>query len=232
MRSLFLPLCAASLAANASGPVKLSVVVHTTDRVVWNYVCSEEPGRDRPVLRSELHEKGSWTWHATGGVAPYRVLARQEQGNDRCITVQDAEGNVAQACGVIAERVERQVIDCRQEQEEGMGLQAVPAPPVGGVMAGGSAAGKTRPAYVPPVKVPDPVPCPVSPLPRRPDTPGPTTGTPFPAVHPMRERADRSPLPATVQPIPAPRVLPTSVGGTSTPHPAAASPVQAPVNKK
>jgi hypothetical protein len=102
MKALLLPLMIATVPAMATG--KLFVVVHTTDAVVKNYVCSDglNGTENGTVVRSSMASQGSFVWHAVGGTAPYTVVSGPAQGNmGGCITVMDAEGQTATGCGVV-----------------------------------------------------------------------------------------------------------------------------------
>jgi hypothetical protein len=102
MKALLLPLIIATVPAMATG--KLFVVVHTTDAVVKNYVCSDglNGTENGTVVRSSMASQGSFVWHAVGGTAPYTVVSGPAQGNmGGCITVMDAEGHTATGCGVV-----------------------------------------------------------------------------------------------------------------------------------
>lgn len=102
MRTLILPLLLAATPAVAAGPAKFTVVVHTTDRVVAKYLCDQDETRPTMVFRTELRRSGQFLWHVVGGTAPYTVLKDElTVGNTRCITVMDADGQVATACGIM-----------------------------------------------------------------------------------------------------------------------------------
>lgn len=102
MKVLIFPLLIASIPAMATGT--LFVVVHTTDAVVKNYVCSDglNGTDDGPVVRSSMDSQGSFIWHAVGGTAPYTQISGPSQGSmGGCVTVMDAEGQIATGCGTV-----------------------------------------------------------------------------------------------------------------------------------
>lgn len=102
MRALFLPLLVASAPVLASGPSKFAVVVHTTDQVVAKYICDEDPTKEPFVYKTQLRKSGGFFWHVVGGTAPYTIVKDEMViGDTRCITVMDAEGEVATACGIM-----------------------------------------------------------------------------------------------------------------------------------
>lgn len=99
--------------AGASGPAKLTVVVHTDDQVVLNYICPDRANAVPNVVATEVQSPGRFLWHVVGGVAPYTMLGDERMpGGSRCIMVQDAEGNVASGCGVVEVRVMKQWTKC------------------------------------------------------------------------------------------------------------------------
>lgn len=93
-------LLSASMAAAARD---LFVVVYTRDTEVTEYHCVCASGsnvieRARQVVRS----KGSVSWHAVGGVAPYTVIDQVIDAYGLVsVTVLDAAGNVATGTGII-----------------------------------------------------------------------------------------------------------------------------------
>lgn len=120
MRTLTIPLLMAALTATASEPGKMLVVVHTTDKVIVNYVCSYKTDNhaDDPVVGSFIRSSGGYNWHVVGGVAPYTMVRNEMQTmSGGCITVMDAEGTIATGCGVIGVRQERQVVNCGENED-------------------------------------------------------------------------------------------------------------------
>lgn len=119
MRKVILPLFMVALPAFASGPAKMQVVVHSTDRVVFDYVCNNNQGAgaEASVFRSEVRSQGGISWHVVGGVAPYRVIQNEENTMKGCITVMDAEGQVATGCSMIGLQRTRVAVDCQGLQQ-------------------------------------------------------------------------------------------------------------------
>lgn len=117
MRKVILPLFLAALPvfAFASGPAKMLVVVHSTDRVIYEYVCNNNQGAgaEVPVFRTEVRSQGGFSWHVVGGVAPYRVIRNEENTVKGCITVMDAEGQIATGCSMIGLQRTRVAVDCQ-----------------------------------------------------------------------------------------------------------------------
>ena len=122
MRKLILPLLIVTVPAFATG--KLFVVVHTTDAIVRNYVCSNGlDGTDNGILvGSAMASSGSFIWHAVGGVAPYRVISPVNSAMGGCITVMDAEGETATGCGTVKVKRINIPVNCEN------GNQPLPAP--------------------------------------------------------------------------------------------------------
>ena len=121
MRTLTIPLLMAALTATASKPEKMFVVIHTTDRVIVNYVCVDKINNeaDNPVLGSYIKASGGYDWHVVGGVAPYTIVKNEMQSmNSGCITVMDAEGTIATSCGIIGVRQEQQQINCQRKDDK------------------------------------------------------------------------------------------------------------------
>ena len=116
MRTLLIPLALVALPAFAVKPTNsLFVIVHTVDRVVADYYCSgqfAEVSPDAVLIRSTVLSQGSFTWHATGGTAPYKVIRDVLADGGECITVMDADGNTASGCGSINEVHSRRFVDC------------------------------------------------------------------------------------------------------------------------
>lgn len=118
MRTLVLPLLMAALSATAAKPEKMFVVIHTTDKVIVNYVCSDElyDDIDLPVVGTYVRSTGGYDWHVVGGVAPYTIVKNDMRTmSSGCITVMDAEGTVATSCGIIGVRQERRPISCGED---------------------------------------------------------------------------------------------------------------------
>lgn len=114
MRTLSLfSLLAAAVPAIASGPEKLTVVVHTSERVVAQYVCTRSADKQDLPLGTKVRKAGLFNWHVVGGTVPYTVLKDEmTTGQTRCITVMDATGQVATACGIVGTRVEVVEVNC------------------------------------------------------------------------------------------------------------------------
>lgn len=114
MRTAFFPLLALALPAVAADPPGFSVVVHASDQVVARYVCAKDNSiREEFTLRTELRKEGRFNWHVVGGEAPYTVLNDEMTlGTTRCITVQDANGQVATACAIMGTREEIVEVEC------------------------------------------------------------------------------------------------------------------------
>lgn len=131
MRTLLFPLLMTALTAAASGPEKMTVVVRTTDRVVVDFACVGPAGNYAytDLFKREVVEPGKFAWHVVGGTAPYTVLKNDiRAGQGGCITVQDANGQVATSCGVIQEVHEIRRVNCNlydREQQENS-IYAVP----------------------------------------------------------------------------------------------------------
>ncbi len=120
MRKLTPLLLMAALTATASKPEKMFVVIHTTDKVIVNYVCIDKTNNeaDNPVLGSVIKSTGGYNWHVVGGVAPYTIVKNEMRTmTSGCITVMDAEGTIATSCGVISVRQEQQQINCQREED-------------------------------------------------------------------------------------------------------------------
>ena len=120
MHKLTILLLMAALTATASKPKKMFVVIHTTDKVIVNYVCAEESENtaDVPVLGSCIKSTGGYMWHVVGGVAPYTVLKNELRTmTSGCITVMDAEGTIATSCGVIGVLQEKLAVDCYAKKD-------------------------------------------------------------------------------------------------------------------
>ncbi|MCB0757179.1 MAG: hypothetical protein KDC01_01875 [Flavobacteriales bacterium] len=120
MRNVILPLFMVALPAFAfaSGPAKMLVVVRTSDRVVLKYVCNSDKGEgpDARVFRTEVQSAGGMNWHVVGGVAPYTVVKNNmATSSGGCVTVMDAEGQVATGCGVVGVQWVRVAVDCQGE---------------------------------------------------------------------------------------------------------------------
>lgn len=117
MRNVILPLFMVALPAFAfaSGPAKMLVVVHSTDRVVVDYVCNNNQGAgaDATVFRTEVRSPGGISWHVVGGVPPYRVVRNENNTIKGCITVMDAEGEMATGCSTIGLQRTRVAVDCQ-----------------------------------------------------------------------------------------------------------------------
>lgn len=117
MRNVILPLFLVALPAFAfaSGPAKMLVVVHSTDRVVVDYVCNNNQGagEEATVFRTEVLSQGGISWHVVGGVAPYRVIHNENNTIKGCITVMDAEGQIATGCSMIGLQKTRVAVDCQ-----------------------------------------------------------------------------------------------------------------------
>lgn len=121
MRKLTPVLLMAALTATASKPEKMFVVIHTTDKVIVNYICVDKNNNeaDNPVLGSYIKSAGGYNWHVVGGVAPYTVVKNEMRSmNSGCITVMDAEGTIATSCGTVGVRQERQEIDCQRKDDD------------------------------------------------------------------------------------------------------------------
>ncbi len=96
------------------------VVVHTTDRRLRYVFCVQTGSLAKPgvhdeglLIRTEVVHNGSFTWHATGGQPPYRVVSLlQAAEGTNCVTVKDADGHVAEACGVIKTTSETVTENC------------------------------------------------------------------------------------------------------------------------
>lgn len=102
MRTTFLFLAVVSIPAMAADPSNFAVVVHSTDRVIARYLCDQDPTQQPFVYKTVVRKEGTFRWHVVGGVAPYTILKDvMKPGNTRCITVMDAEGQVATACKVM-----------------------------------------------------------------------------------------------------------------------------------
>lgn len=116
MRTWLLPLALLPLSVIAEG--KLFVVVHTTDAVVNNYVCSLEDGTgEAVVVKQTMASSGHFYWHAVGGVAPYTVISPANGTMGGCVTVRDAEGNVATGCGVVGVKQVEIPFNCANEDD-------------------------------------------------------------------------------------------------------------------
>lgn len=93
---------------------RMFVIMHTSDRVVVDYVCMDrlvlgEGGAIRRVVQKE----GGYTWNVVGGVAPYQVIMDdQHLYGSVCITVIDAIGNMARGCGTIELRRHIEEVGC------------------------------------------------------------------------------------------------------------------------
>ncbi len=121
MHTLICPLLLVASTAIGSVPEGFHVVVNTTDRVVVNFICSNdaaEPGQAL-VFGSELRSKGGFNWHVVGGTAPYRVISNNmNSSTGGCITVMDAQGRTATGCGTIGVRTEIARVDCQGELQQ------------------------------------------------------------------------------------------------------------------
>lgn len=250
MRKVILPLFLAALPAFASGPAKMQVVVHSTDKVVRDYVCNTNngAGAEATVFRTEVTSQGGFTWHVVGGVAPYRVIQNDENTMKGCITVMDAEGQIATGCSMVGLQRVRVAVDCQglKRIDDGpYGLvpndstdaartnwkgDAPPPPVVPDVNnptdkptpspTGGDGPGET---YRPPVKIPSPdSPPPVKPKPDldkdRPVLKSPPHG---PKPKPQPSVTNKNPRLPSVAPVPS-----RGTGGTSTPPRPTNPPVQ------
>lgn len=121
MRKFTPLLLMAALTATASKPEKMFVVIHTTDKVIVNYVCVDKINNeaDNPVLGSYIKAAGGYDWHVVGGVAPYTIVKNEMKSmNGGCITVMDAEGTIATSCGIVGVRQERQEINCQRKDDK------------------------------------------------------------------------------------------------------------------
>lgn len=113
MKHLALPLVLAALSATAAKPEKMTVVVHTTDRVVVKFICQAALDQPADTLGIVERQAGRFQWHVVGGTAPYTVLKDEVvAGQSRCITVMDAEGRTATACGTVDTQVVLVPVDC------------------------------------------------------------------------------------------------------------------------
>lgn len=165
MRALFLPLLMASLSAAAAKPEKMFVVVHTSDRVVAQMVCSKASTmtNENRVIAHEVLRPGSFTWHVVGGVAPYTVIKDETFiGGNGCITVMDGTGQTATGCGVVQVHNELIQVPCRDNedpcQQPAIQLHKDSVCPTGKKPAEASDHKAQPSKYVPPVKLPDPAP--------------------------------------------------------------------------
>lgn len=114
MRNLFLMLLMTS--ATAVSANKMAVVVHTSDRVVVDYVCTDRLNRGQNnAVRHVVQATGRFDWHVSNGKAPYHIVEQErDDAGNVCITVMDAVGNMATGCGIIAERRVVASVNCPQ----------------------------------------------------------------------------------------------------------------------
>jgi hypothetical protein len=95
----------------------LFVVVHTTDALVEQFVCENGgvgPNNALPI-RSVVRNPGGVNWHAVGGRAPYTVIRHNTDARGTvCVTLIDADGQVATSCGVVQSRVQVVQVDCER----------------------------------------------------------------------------------------------------------------------
>jgi hypothetical protein len=115
----------AAMTASAAKPEKMVVVVRTQDQVITDYVCSEQYRltTGRAVIGTQVTRKGGMEWHVVGGTPPYRVIRDESDvagKGDRCITVMDANGQVAQGCGVVGVQRLTAVVDCDMGPDHGL----------------------------------------------------------------------------------------------------------------
>lgn len=67
-------------------------------------------------MGTKVRKAGLFNWHVVGGTVPYTVLKDEmTTGQTRCITVMDATGQVATACGIVGTRVEVVEVNCHLE---------------------------------------------------------------------------------------------------------------------
>ncbi len=245
MRELIYPLLLAALSANASKPDKFQVVVHTSDRVVVNYICTgatNEAGLTN-VVQSVVQSQGGYTWHVVGGQAPYTVVDFNMVANSGgCITVQDANGLTSTGCGTIGVHTETAQIDCTPEVMPDTTVYR-PAPtssvsfnypvatkqplgperkPVGTGAAGNDPVDPPTPGpiddYRPPVKSPSP------------DGPKPPVGPVAPVKDPVYDPrpGDNPAPPPTPRPHPVHDLAPVHNPGRVNPPVRSSAPVPAP----
>lgn len=110
----------AAAAPPTQGGSDFHVVVYTTDRRLRYVFCAKPGTLAKPgvhdealLIRSEVIANGSFTWRAAGGKPPYRLVSSVEavEGTN-CVTVSDADGHVAEACGVIETTREAVTVNC------------------------------------------------------------------------------------------------------------------------
>lgn len=214
MRILMIPLLLAALPVMAVNPDKLFVIVHTTDRVVVDYTCSSflsESDPAAPVFKSVVQSQGSFTWHATGGKAPYRLIRDIDSNGGDCVTVMDADGNTATGCGSIKEVHVRRNVNCESGPDSSRftfiaphAFQAQPilrsvGHPVPGPVPGPTPVDPKNPGRLPP---PPPPPHTPGPDPKKPDHVTPVRD-PSPGVHPP-DRPHKNPSRQPVRSIDPP----------------------------
>lgn len=92
---------------------KMFVVVHTSDRVVREYVCRTDGIAEVRQGRQIITRAGGFNWHVVNGVPPYTVIHSDRDGvGSNCVTVIDAVGNVATGCGIVQVFVETVYENC------------------------------------------------------------------------------------------------------------------------
>jgi len=214
MRTVLIPLLLVALPALAIKPKRaLFVVVHTVDRVTVDYVCSKQFSETDPnalVFKTQLMSQGAFTWHVTGGTAPYRVINSTESYLGGCVTVVDADGDTASGCGSINQVRVRRNVDCENALDSSQTTFIIPhALPVQKIPlsfsnpvpdpAPGPTPGPGKVDPRGPGKVsPPPPPRTPGPAPRKPDHVTPAPG-PSPHVHPP-DRPHVTPSPPPVRP--------------------------------
>lgn len=94
----------------------LLVVVYTTDAKVVEYTCAngvQNPYASGSVVMRTDNRPGRASWHAIGGVPPYKVIGYESSGGLVVVTMMDAAGSVASGVGVIGKQVQEVVANCK-----------------------------------------------------------------------------------------------------------------------
>ncbi len=159
--------------ATTSSPGYFQVVLHAWDRRTITYVCADadggSPAAGVPALtvRVDVVSAGGYNWHIVGGTAPFTVLASGvDPAGNACVRVQDAEGQLSTACGMIGTMNEIRAIHCAFSRPDTNSFKAL--------HKHGSAPGHGAVGTAP-----------VSP-PRQPDPPPPARKDPSPLPSPPR----------------------------------------------